>query len=73
MSLITKQEYQLMIEKNKLLTKVIDYIDVVSQHEQKLFTHDAFISEYYKKAVQPLLTEQAGLQARIARYEIIGK
>jgi hypothetical protein len=73
MGLITPQEYHIMQEKHKQLVNVIEYIDLVAKHEQKILTHDIGISDYYKKALVPLLNEQAGLQARIKRYEIIGK
>jgi hypothetical protein len=73
MSLITPQEYHIMQEKNKQLVNVIEYIDIVAKNEQKNLTHDIGISDYYKKALEPLLNEQAGLQARIKRYEAIGK
>jgi len=73
MSLITPHEYHIMQEKNKQLVNVIEYIQLIAKNEQKNLTHDIGISDYYKKALHPLLVEQAGLQARIKRYEIIGK
>ena len=73
MSLITQQEYKLMQEKNKQLVNVIEYIELIASHEQQNLTHDVAISEYYRKAMEPLKLELTGLQGRIRRYELIGK
>ena len=73
MSLITQQEYMLMQEKNKQLVNVIEYIEIIASHEQQNLTHDVAISDYYWKAMEPLKLELTGLQARIKRFEALGK